>query len=177
MKKIRKIILCVVTSIVMLFTSVPSYACEGDNFYEEGMEIYKVDLPNGISFVLYRNDCCAENEGSIFSTKRYTSDTYTGNFYFTESEKQISHHVFTAYFSYDGTMASCYDTSTDTTYLDDDSAYKPEVTDEGKNNVSSTQVYGYVTITLYDPNGNACAEVSVKIYCNQDGDTWVNRQG
>ena len=61
--------------------------------------------------------------------------------------------------------------------IDNDTNLHPKAENEGRNNLTPTQVYGYITFVLYNTDNSVNTEVSVKIYCNQDGDTWVNRQG
>ena len=62
-----------------------------------------------IGFVMNRD--VKTNSASVTKGKQYTSDSYNGYFYVVSTGQRISDHSFTAYFSYDGTMASCYDTN------------------------------------------------------------------
>lgn len=155
-----------------------------------GEKVMDIIVNDDIGFVLYRStDAETEAEAvsplsgkelpsqSLMSTKYYTSDQYEGYFYIISTGQKISDHTFKAYFSYDYTMASCYDTENKIIM---DSGYtgnlRPKAEGEGRENLTPTQVYGYITFVLYDGD-NVSSEVHLKIYCNQDGDTWVSRRG
>ncbi len=175
MKKLVSVFLA-----VLIVLSFASTALAREQQFQKQEEVMNFSVTDQISFVLYKDNVKEGlSHGSInpAATTKYTSDSYSGYFYWPNTGNKISEHKFTAYFSYDGTMASCYDKSSSVKMIDNSSNYRPKAINEGKNNVSSSQVYGYVTFVLYDPNDNASAEVSIKIYCNQKGETWVNRQG
>lgn len=54
---------------------------------------------------------------------------------------------------------------------------RPKAENEGRNNLTPTLVYGHVTFVLYNSNGTVNTEVTVNVYCNQKGTTWIERQG
>ena len=110
--------------------------------------------------------------------KQYTNASYNGYFYIISTGQRISTHTFTAYFAYDGTMASCYHTNAsilmDPDYHDN---LRPKAENIGRNNLTPTLVYGYVTFVLYNPNNTVNTEVTINVYCNQNGSTWIVHQG
>lgn len=146
-----------------------------------GEKVMDISVADDIGFVLYRSkDAEASTplaEQTLMATKKYTSDSYEGYFYVESSGQKISDHTFKVKFSYDGSIATCFDT--DSKIIMDDKYtgnLRPVAEDEGEDNLTPTQVYGYVTFVLY--NGKkVSSEVHIKIYCNQDGDTWVSRRG
>ena len=93
------------------------------------------------------------------------------------SNQKISEHTFTAKFTYDGTLATCYETDSTILMIDHDSNLRPKAENEGRYNLTPTQVYGHVTFVLYNTDDSVNSEATIKIYCNQDGEIWVNRQG
>ncbi len=129
-----------------------------------------------IGFVMNRD--VKTNSASVTKGKQYTSDSYNGYFYVVSTGQRISDHSFTAYFSYDGTMASCYDTNASVVM---DPGYsgnlRPKAENKGRNNLTPTLVYGYVTFVLYNSDNTVSTEVTINVYCNQNGTTWIERQG
>lgn len=167
MRNIKRIITFLLLTVIMFGFSKQAAA------EELRTNIMNVQLNDNIGFVLYKDNV----ENSSTRAVSYTSDSYSGYFYYTDSGNKISEHKFTAQFSYTGEMASCYQTSSSTKMVDQNSNLRPKAINEGKNNVTPTQVYGYVTFALYNTDDTVNNEVSIKIYCNQNGTTWVNRQG
>ncbi len=167
MKNIFAIILAVIT---VLSSSTIAFAAEN----QEAQAVFDVELSPTISFALYHDETLTQQTRS----RQYTSDSYTGYFYFTGTNQKISDHTFKAFFSYDGDLVTCYDTDT-TIIMDSDYTgnLRPEAENEGRTTVTSTLAYGYVTFVLYNANGSVSTEVTIHIYCNQDGTTWVERQG
>lgn len=167
MKSIKRLISFLLLAVLIL--GFPNQAA-AEKLHSDTLNI---QLNNNIGFILYKDSV----EHSVTRAKSYTSDSYSGYFYYVDTGNKISEHKFSAKFSYDGTLATCYETSSSTKMLDQDSNLRPKATGEGRNNLTPTQVYGYVTFVLYNADNSVNNEVSVKIYCNQDGSTWVNRQG
>lgn len=75
-------------------------------------------------------------------------------------------------------MASCHNTKTkiivDPDYTGN---LRPKAENEGRNNLTPTLVYGYVTFVLYNSNGTVNTEVTVNVYCNQKGQHGLNDKG
>lgn len=176
--KILKKIATFLCAICLMSSPLSAYACEIDTIDTENA-VLNYSVNDEIGFILYKNqdDDVKNSTTDALSTKKYTSDSYKGHFYYKSSNKKISEHTFTAKFSYDGSIATCYDTSTKIVMVDNDTNLHPKAEGEGRNNLTPTQVYGYVTFVLYNADNSVNSEVSVKIYCNQSGNTWVNRQG
>lgn len=165
--------------IVALIFSSGVYACENGLVEKSNCQtsttIENVHFDNGISFKLTRNEL-ERNDVHLRSTKKYTSDSYEGTFYYTDSGDEISKHDFTAKFSYDGTMASCYDTKSSVKMVDSDAPFHPKAENEGRDNLTPTNVFGHVTFILYNSGDESVNNsVTVKIYCNQKGETNVKR--
>ena len=176
--KVSKFLTMIILSICLSGLPLNAFAHE-DTTADANEAVLDYLVNDEIGFVLYKTDETELDNSSIglFATKRYTSDSYTGYFYYISSGAKISEHIFTAKFSYDGTLATCYDTSNKITMVDQNSNLRPVAENEGRNNLTPTQVYGYVTFVLYNTDNSVNSEASIKIYCNQDGETWVNRQG
>ncbi|GMQ58380.1 hypothetical protein AN1V17_27750 [Vallitalea sediminicola] len=136
-----------------------------------------ISFDNGISFALFKDENINNINHSIKTTgtKEFTEDSYDGYFYYTETTDKISKHNFTAKFSYDNTMASCYETDSSVKMIDDDAPYRPKAENEGRNNLTPTNVYGHVTFTLYNDDDTVNNSVIIKIFCNQKGETNVKR--
>ncbi len=171
MKKLLKSI-SVLMCAVFLSVTVQAFTVNAASD-QAAMDIHVNDE---IGFTMYQIP--QENsEINLFADKYSTSDSYEGYFYYINSGDKISTHTFTAEFTYDNTLATCTDTKATVKMVDDKSKLKPVAENKGENNLTATQVFGYVTFVLYNPDDTVNAEVSIKIYCNQEGNTWVNRQG
>lgn len=172
MKKILKkfsVLLCVIVFMGVTKTIVVDAA-------SSDRAVIDIQVTDEIGFTLYQVPD-EESEICPLATKYNTSDSYEGYFYYINSGNKISTHTFTAEFTYDNTMATCTDTTATVLMVDQDCKLKPVAENKGENNLTATQVYGYVTFVLYNEDDTVNTEVTVKIYCNQEGNTWVNRQG
>ncbi|MCG8502195.1 MAG: hypothetical protein MJB12_17560, partial [Firmicutes bacterium] len=90
---------------------------------------------------------------------------------------KISEHTFKAYFSYDNTLATCYDTDSTVTMVDDNAPFIAKAEDEKRNNLTPTNVYGQVKFVLRNSGDNSVNNsVKITIYCNQKGETNVIRE-
>lgn len=163
-------------AVFIMSTPMTAYASEF-NINNSNQEVINIQVNDEIGFALFKSQDEDTNTPISFANKKYVNDSYNGYFYYTSNNKKISEHKFTAKFSYDNTMASCYDTSSSIVMVDNDSNLRPSAENEGRNNLTPTQVYGYVTFVLYNTDDSVNTEATVKIYCNQEGKTWVNRQG
>ncbi len=172
LKRVKSILSLMLVMLTIFSFSTTAFAA--DVSYEEKQAIFDVQVSPTVSFVLYQNETSTQQTRA----KSYTSDSYTGYFYLTATGQKISDHTFTAYFSYSGDLVTCY--NTDTTVIMDRNYtgnLRPEVENEGRSTVTPTLAYGYVTFVLYNANDSVNTEVTIHIYCNQDGTTWVERQG
>lgn len=178
MKVMKKYVALLSALVVMCCPAMVAYAHDNPAM-NPGDVIMNVALNKEIGFILYKaSDSNDEvtNLGSL-DTKKYTSDSYSGYFYYTNNNNKISEHTFTAKFSYSGSVATCYETSNSIVMIDNDTNLRPKAENEGRNNLTPTQVYGYISFVLYNTDDSVNSEVTIKIYCNQNGETWVNRQG
>lgn len=178
MKLIKKFV-TMICMVCMMSSSLVVHASE-NGMNDNQNQVMNYSVNDEIGFVLYKSPEADKSDVSqinLLASKKYTSDSYTGYFYYKSNNDKISEHTFTAKFSYDGSIATCYDTSNSIVMIDNDTNLHPKAENEGRNNLTPTQVYGYITFVLYNTDDSVNTEVSVKIYCNQDGDTWVNRQG
>lgn len=173
MLKNMKGILSLILVILTVFSfSTTAFAAGVD--HEEKQEVFDVQVSPTVSFVLYQDETAAQQTRA----KEYTSDSYTGYFYLTATGQKISNHTFKAYFSYSGDLVTCYNTDTTVTMDKDYTGnLRPEVENEGRSTVTPTLAYGYVTFVLYNTDDSVNTEVTIHIYCNQEGTTWVERQG
>lgn len=178
MKILRKIIS--VLCIICMCPSLVAFASD-DQYLDVNDAVMVIRANDEISFALYKtkteNDLKANTPSPLDADKKYTEDTYNGYFYYTSNNEKISEHTFTAKFTYDGTLATCYETDSTILMIDHDSNLRPKAENEGRYNLTPTQVYGHVTFVLYNTDDSVNSEATIKIYCNQDGETWVNRQG
>ena len=176
MRKIKSVFVLLLVAVAVMSMAVPAYAATKDAKKETcAMDI---QLTDNIGFKMYENQTNKESVANPEKGKSYTSDSYSGYFYLISTGQIISTHRFTASFSYDGTLASCYSTASRVLMDDNYSGnLRPKAEGEGRNNLTPTLVYGYVTFVLYNQNGSVNTEVTVNIYCNQRGTTWIERQG
>lgn len=178
MKISKKII--AVLCVICMCPSLVAFASD-DQHIDVNDAVIVISTNDEIGFALYKeeteNDLKDKTLSLLNANKKYTEDTYNGYFYYKSNNQKISEHTFTAKFTYDGTLATCYDTDSTVLMIDHDSNLRPTAEDEGRYNLTPTQVYGYVTFVLYNTDDSVNSEATIKIYCNQDGETWVNRQG
>ena len=177
MNKHKLAILSVVLVCLVILGCPLSYASAANIDPTVNSPEINLHLNNTIGFVMQKNPQPIGLSTSI-KGKNYTSDVYSGYFYVISTGQRISDHTFTVSFSYDGTMAPCYNTNTkiivDPDYTGN---LRPKAENEGRNNLTPTLVYGHVTFVLYNSNGTVNTEVTVNVYCNQKGTTWIERQG
>lgn len=178
MKILKKII--VIFFAICICSPAAAFASDGQHLDTSDAEV-TISLNDEIGFALYRmkteNVLQEQTPIILRANKKYTNDSYKGYFYYKSNNKKISEHTFTANFTYDGTLATCYDTKSTVLMIDNESNLRPKAENKGRNNLTPTQVYGYVTFVLYNTDNSVNSEVTIKIYCNQQGKTWVNRQG
>lgn len=176
MKKRNIVIVIMLVIATLMNASLPVYAAT-EHTPETSCEI-DVQLNDTIGFKLFKSHASKIPVPNQEKGKSYTSDSYNGYFYLISTNQVISTHSFTAYFSYDGTLVTCYRTESNV-LMDNDYTgnLRSNAEGEGHNSVTPTLAYGYVTFVLYNQNGSVNTEVTVNIYCNQSGTTWVERQG
>lgn len=175
MKKVRlfSFVLCMA---LFFSLTLSAYAASNPDTISADDCSINIVVNDDIGFVMKRDE--KTSSASVTKGKQYTSDSYSGYFYVISTGQRISNHTFTAYFSYDGTMASCYNTNA-SIVMDPDYTgnLRPKAENRGRNNLTPTLVYGYVTFVLYNPNNTVNTEVTVNVYCNQNGSTWIEHQG
>ena len=178
MKIFKKII--AVLCVICMCPSLVAFASD-DKYLDVNDAVMVISANDEIGFALYKtkteNDLKGNAPSLLDASKKYTEDSYNGYFYYKSNNEKISEHTFTAKFTYDGTLATCYETNSTVLMIDQNSNLRPKAEDEGRYNLTPTQVYGHVTFVLYNTDNSANSEATIKIYCNQDGKTWVNRQG
>lgn len=169
-KRIKKIFILIIAVLTACSFSTTAFATES----KEVQAVFDVELSPTISFALYHDETLTQQTRS----KNYVEDSYEGYFYLTATGQRISTHKLVASFSYDGTLTTCYAVNA-TREMDRDYTgnLKPEVKDSGRSTITSTLAYGYATFVLYNADDSINTEVTVHIYCNQDGETWIDRQG
>ena len=162
--------------LVVMLSVFPVGAYASSDHMPAGEKTIDIRLNDDVGFVLQQGEKATAIDN--IRGKQYTSDSYNGYFYIISTGQVISHHTFTAKFSYDGSLATCYQTKKSIVM---DSEYtgnlRPKAENEGRNNLTPTLVYGYISFVLYNSNNTVNSEVTINIYCNQNGSTWVERQG